>query len=122
MCSMCDACGMWSASSHAPATPRPCRVAQVARHLTRRHLRPILQNRELVEIVRALQAEREGLLGELGDALQVRCYREGLGCHCLCVNCPFLLKARSCEFDLQGDAAHFIYATNFFAANADDGE
>ncbi len=29
------------------------------------------QNRELVEIVRALQGEREGLLGELSDALQV---------------------------------------------------
>ena len=30
-----------------------------------------VQNRELVDIVRALQAEREGLLGELSDALQV---------------------------------------------------
>ncbi len=30
------------------------------------------QNRELVEIVRALQSEREGLLGELSDALQVK--------------------------------------------------
>ena len=29
------------------------------------------QNRELVDIVRALQSEREGLLGELSDALQV---------------------------------------------------
>lgn len=32
--------------------------------------RQLEQNRELVEIVRALQMEREGLLGELGDALQ----------------------------------------------------
>jgi hypothetical protein len=31
----------------------------------------VFQNRELVEIVRALQGEREGLLGELSDALQV---------------------------------------------------
>jgi hypothetical protein len=29
------------------------------------------QNRELVDIVRALQSEREALLGELSDALQV---------------------------------------------------
>ena len=46
-------------------------VQHVARKASAHDPFATLQNRELVEIVRALQTEREGLLGELTDALQV---------------------------------------------------
>lgn len=52
------------------------RAVRIAWHPARAEACPQSQNRELVEIVRALQTEREGLLGELGDALQARTRHE----------------------------------------------